>query len=372
LHSGPRWGAVLAVLAVVAGVCAFTVHRALAPAELVITLEAGSLPADGFSSTVLTIHSSNGRTLRGLRVQVENPHRVALESLTVKGDTAAATLQAGALPGDAKLGIVAPGFAPREVALQTTPDYSDAIGDGTPDFLRLHDPADRLAFRHWFTLLAESQYYRSQNAAPEIDDCAALWLLNLFGNAVLIAAVYFWLLLPDAHGAQVAASAGLALLEWGLLTLLPYTPQFGVWWWQKLPALRFGSPRTVFHTAQWVLWIVMGLLPAIWLPVGSTVAASGLKVRRMTRSLRLLTQLQYWLWYCGLAFVGVYVPYRLIWWIPDLDTLSGQAWSAGLRFAAAYVIVASAWVALLLVIGDRLSREDPLPIEPSARNSQSG
>ena len=36
---------------------------------------------------------------------------------------------------------------------------------------------------------------------------AKLWLLNLIGNAVLLAAVYFWLLLPDAHGWQVAASA---------------------------------------------------------------------------------------------------------------------------------------------------------------------
>ena len=35
-------------------------------------------------------------------------------------------------------------------------------------------PADRAAFRRWFTLLAESQYYRRNTAASEIDDCAAL------------------------------------------------------------------------------------------------------------------------------------------------------------------------------------------------------
>jgi uncharacterized protein YfaT (DUF1175 family) len=57
--------------------------------------------------------------------------------------------------------------------LRTTSDYVDAIGDGTPDFLRLHDPADRVAFRRWFTLLAESQYYRGKPQS-EIDDCAAL------------------------------------------------------------------------------------------------------------------------------------------------------------------------------------------------------
>jgi hypothetical protein len=248
---------------------------------------------------------------------------------------------------------------------------------------------------------------------------AKLWLLNLFGNAALIAAVYFWLLLPDAHGWQVAASAvlalaviffglwlrtgsfayfrvaefrdnatvwrafrhsvrhiialamwaiSLALLELSLFSLLRYTPQFGVWWWQKAPALRFGSPRTVSHAAQWLLWIMMVLLVLLWLPVGSTVAATGLKLSRIARSFRLLKRPQYWLWCIALIFVGVYVPCKLIWWIPNLETLRSQAWSAGLRFAAAYIVVISAWVALLLVIGDRLSKEDPLTVAPPNSN----
>lgn len=53
------------------------------------------------------------------------------------------------------------------------PDFSDSFGDGTPDFLRLHDAADRAAFRGWFALLAESQYYKHK-LPTEIDDCAAL------------------------------------------------------------------------------------------------------------------------------------------------------------------------------------------------------
>ena len=53
-------------------------------------------------------------------------------------------------------------------------DAGDTIGDGTPDFLRLHDPADRIAFRRWFTFLAEAQYFRGRALPAEIDDCAAL------------------------------------------------------------------------------------------------------------------------------------------------------------------------------------------------------
>lgn len=53
------------------------------------------------------------------------------------------------------------------------PDLNDSFGDGTPDFLRLADSADRRAFRAWFRLLAEAQYYNRKLPA-EIDDCAAL------------------------------------------------------------------------------------------------------------------------------------------------------------------------------------------------------
>lgn len=52
---------------------------------------------------------------------------------------------------------------------------SDFAGDGTPDFLRLEDPADRRAFTNWFTFLAEAQYYLPPAERPvEINDCAAL------------------------------------------------------------------------------------------------------------------------------------------------------------------------------------------------------
>lgn len=247
---------------------------------------------------------------------------------------------------------------------------------------------------------------------------AKLWLLNLFGNAALLLAVYGWLLLPEAHVGQVAASALLAIfitfcglwlrtgsfayfriaefrdqgivwrafrhalphlialaiwalllasLEWCLFSVLRYTPQFGVWFWQKVPALRFGSPRLVFHVAQWAIVFLMVLLAASWLPVASTVAAVGLRTSAMVRSWRLLKSGSYWLWFWGLMIVGGYVPYKLVWWIPDLKTLTLQAWSAGLRFALAYALLVTSWIALLLVIGDRLSKLDSLSTEPPQR-----
>ena len=169
----PRWLAVVAVLTGVAVVCAFTVHHALAPGQFVLHLSDTEIPADGFSTSELTIRAMNGHDLRGVHLAVETPHQVTLESFSVHGDSAEAFLQAGVLPGDARIRVTAPGFDPQELTLTTASDNTDSVGDGTPDFLRLHDPADRRAFRHWFTLLAESQYYRGKSL-PEVDDCAAL------------------------------------------------------------------------------------------------------------------------------------------------------------------------------------------------------
>lgn len=53
--------------------------------------------------------------------------------------------------------------------------WTDRFNDGTPDFLRLTDPADQAAFRQWFTLIAEYQAIRPKAELPaEITDCASL------------------------------------------------------------------------------------------------------------------------------------------------------------------------------------------------------
>ncbi len=249
---------------------------------------------------------------------------------------------------------------------------------------------------------------------PKHSGAAKMWLLNLVGNAALVACVYFWLLLPDAHGWQVAGSGLLAILVifcgvwlrtgsfayfriaefrehatvgrafrhalrhlvalafWAilfgcfalcLLWMHKYTPQFGVWFWQKLPAgLRVGSPRQMMHAADWLLCVIFGLALMTWLPMASTVSAVGLKTQRMARSARVLKRASYWLWFWTLAIIGVYIPYKLVWWIPDLATLRQQAWSAGLRLSIAYVVFISTWVAMLLVVGEWAEKQDPDPI----------
>jgi len=70
-------------------------------------------------------------------------------------------------------GIKPPDPASPKLEPVTAEDATDSFGDGTPDFLRLSDSADRQAFRGWFTLLAESQSLTGSKPR-EIQDCASL------------------------------------------------------------------------------------------------------------------------------------------------------------------------------------------------------
>jgi uncharacterized protein len=173
MYGTPRWLAVLAVAAIVAAAGAFTLHRAFTPTTFVIKSFTGTVPADGFTTTQLKIHSSAGRNLGNIQVDVDEPRHAVVESVTVKDDSAVITVRAGVLPGEAKLSLTSPDFEPVSAAVHTILDVSDSQGDGTPDFLRLHDASDRAAFRRWFSLLAEAEYYRHPPSA-EVDDCAAL------------------------------------------------------------------------------------------------------------------------------------------------------------------------------------------------------
>src|SRR5664279_1132167 len=123
----PRWVAVLAVVAIVIMVCAFTLHRAFTPAAILVQASHTTLPADGFSSTEIAVHSSTGRDLRGLQVEVGDPHRAAVDSVVVDHDSAVISLRAGVLPGETRIQLNAPGFTPQQIALLTILDTSDSV-----------------------------------------------------------------------------------------------------------------------------------------------------------------------------------------------------------------------------------------------------
>ena len=241
-----------------------------------------------------------------------------------------------------------------------------------------------------------------------------LWLLNLVANALVLAVGYFWLIIPEARGWQVAGSAMLAIavifsvlwlragtlawfrvgeyrkssniwpayrrslryipalafwvlcfvvVAWGIWELRTYVPQFAVWLRQKLGAGP--TPRNIMRDLNWLLLLVVFLvMPALWLPIGTTVAASGVHPEHLARSRRVWKRPLYWLCFAALMAALLYVPYKLVWWIPELETLRQQAWSMAGRFLLAYVIGISAFIGAVWLAGIFTDREDPLALNP--------
>ena len=82
----------------------------------------------------------------------------------------AAHAAGGSAPGEGSSNTAGP-----EPAWKNPATWTDSYGDGTPDFLRLSDAADREAFRQWFVMIADYQAMRPAPQVPkEITDCASL------------------------------------------------------------------------------------------------------------------------------------------------------------------------------------------------------
>lgn len=82
--------------------------------------------------------------------------------------------------------------------------WSDSLGDGFPDAIRLESGQDRRNFIRWLTFLAEAPYYApSRQVQEEVQDCAAL-IRYAYRNALSL------------HTAA-----------WRRSTALPFEPGFG-------------------------------------------------------------------------------------------------------------------------------------------------
>jgi hypothetical protein len=131
------------------------------------------LPVVGFTawaaSGILT-HGFNG-TWRN----EESFYRIEPEKSSGAGHAGAVHAGGAAAGNGADPGLGAAGVTGREPAWKNPATWTDSFGDGTPDFLRLSDSADREAFRQWFVLIADYQAMRPVAQVPkEITDCASL------------------------------------------------------------------------------------------------------------------------------------------------------------------------------------------------------
>ena len=137
-----------------------------------VSLAPFQLTADGYDSATLTIDESSP-VAPG--IAIEPAHAASVHDVLATDRGWQAQIRVGVTPAIVAVWVAIPGKPPARVPLLTNLDTRDSAGDGTPDFLRLEDPDDQLAFRRWFTFLAETQYFQPAERRPvEIVDCAAL------------------------------------------------------------------------------------------------------------------------------------------------------------------------------------------------------
>jgi uncharacterized protein YfaT (DUF1175 family) len=166
-----RWWCVVTICLIAAVALAFAAHRRTGPAALILTADHDLLPANGYAEAHVSARASDGRKLQNLVWEVAKGRTLT----EVESANATALLRSGVTPGLVELVAKAAGLKPTRIDLQLALEPADEVGDGTPDFLRLQDAADRIAFRRWFTFLAESTYFQRQDERPkEVNDCAAL------------------------------------------------------------------------------------------------------------------------------------------------------------------------------------------------------
>jgi len=158
-----KWLALLVLGLGVAGVVIYRNQRlSVSPGRI-------TLPADGAEHEALRIRVP--MSWLGGNV-TEDTSAGGLLRLLEDGTIIHGLVQAPVMPGQDLLGLK---WRHRILRVPVTFvfDPRDSYGDGTPDFLRLHTPQDRQAFRAWFTSIAGAQL--NQPALPaEITDCAAL------------------------------------------------------------------------------------------------------------------------------------------------------------------------------------------------------
>jgi hypothetical protein len=161
--------------------------------------------------------------------------------------------------------------------------------------------------------------------------------------AVLMVGAVYWVL---ARGA--ASSSDLAFQIASYITLKSRSP------------LAPETVQSIFDSALWLLrWIV---IPVFYLPVLSAMAVRGWSGIRELFARRPWI---YWLQAPVLILCALWVPLRLLTWIPQMETFATEMGSFVLRAGGAYLLFTVAGLALAFVTAAAMSAGRPRVTQPS-------
>jgi hypothetical protein len=223
-----------------------------------------------------------------------------------------------------------------------------------------------------------------------------LSIAHLIGNALLLYIGYRWLGMGESDGPHLAASIAVLLVFifgalWlhgttfayfdraarlnfrhaalrcfrhllPLLTLAVTAAAIYVllaWWRDSFQHRAFviGSYTTMtlrkpvspsaverwFHAFIWILrWVIV---PVFFLPLAAGAALEGWAGIRW-HSLRPLRRVTYWLEAAALLLCAIWVPLKLVHWVPHIDSFSGQVASLVVRLGMGYLLFIAALLSL--------------------------
>lgn len=244
-----------------------------------------------------------------------------------------------------------------------------------------------------------------------IRSAAPLTIAHLIGNAVILWLGYYWLGIAESDGSHLAWSVIILLLfmlgalwlhgtafavfenhrETGFIAaartvasnLIPLFVlaicAMVLYWalaqlYQKFTHSAFViasfltlhlrkpvSPGRVlawYHGLIWILrWVVV---PAILLPLAASLARHGWRGYRLSFLRRSRNPL-YWIEVCAFLLLAIWVPLKLVHWIPKLPAFNAQMASFVARFALGYLL----FIAALLSLEFFTSAGKPREIHPS-------
>lgn len=209
------WMVILVLLACAAGVAIILMARGPDP-ELKIQADRAEIRAGG-AAAHFTVRSSIPLPSSGLgAVITEGAHSARISRTYFDDGVWHVTVQSKALPGRVRVEVTLSPFLSGAASIVVMENARDSVRDGTPDVLRLDDPADATAFRSWFAFLAEAQFFRETSTLPaEIADCAGL-IRYAYREAL------------RAHSSDWARTSGLPLVP-AIASVRKYEYPFTTW-----------------------------------------------------------------------------------------------------------------------------------------------
>lgn len=140
-----------------------------------VAMQTRTILADGREDRIGVIHRRWYLPLGADEVVAAADVAGRVRGVNLDGSHVAVYLLAPVTPGKVRVSLHAMGQTIRMDVDVRDSGVGDTVGDGMPDWMRLHLAEDRQAFRDWFTTLAVQQADRGDaTLPPEIMDCASL------------------------------------------------------------------------------------------------------------------------------------------------------------------------------------------------------